>query len=103
MSKAANSYSEFYKIVGENIKNARRKKTITMQQLGEDIGIDRAAVSKIEAGKNFTLETLFKISTALEVQPAELMDGFLLVSDYELEAYVVQRKHQRRKQKRTKP
>lgn len=101
MSKAANSYSEYYKLVGENIKNARRKKAITMQQLGEDIGMDRAAVSKIEAGKNVTLETLVKISTALEVQPAELMEGFLLVNDYELEAYVVERKHQRRKKKRT--
>jgi transcriptional regulator with XRE-family HTH domain len=73
-----------------------------MQQLGEDIGMDRAAISKIEAGKNITLETLAKISAALEVQPVSLVDGLLVVSDYELEAYVVKRKYQRRTQNREK-
>ena len=102
MSKAANSFPDYYKIVGENIKLARINKGITMQQLGEDIGMDRAAISKIEAGKNITLETLAKISAALEVQPVSLVDGLLVVSDYELEAYVVKRKYQRRTQNREK-
>jgi hypothetical protein len=45
---------------------------------------------------------LAKISAALEVQPVSLVDGVLVVSDYELEAYVVKRKYQRRTQNKDK-
>ena len=92
MAKAGKSIQEFVDWVGRNINAARRMKGLTMQQLGEDIGMDRAAISKIESGKNVTLETLVKIAAALEVQPAELLQGTIIVSDYELEAYIVQKK-----------
>jgi transcriptional regulator with XRE-family HTH domain len=97
MSKAVQSIQEFVRLVGGNINTARRMKGVTMQQLGEDVGLDRAAISKIEAGKNITIETLAKIAAALEVQPFELLQGTLVVSDYELEAYVAQRKAEKKK------
>ncbi len=97
MAKAVKSIQEFVDLVGRNINAARRMKGFTMQQLGEDIGMDRAAISKIESGKNVTLETLVKIAAALEVQPAELLQGTIIVSDYELEAYIVQKKTGRKK------
>ena len=99
MSKAVQSIQEFVRLVGGNINTTRRMKGVTMQQLGEDVGLDRAAISKIEAGKNITIETLAKIAAALEVQPFELLQGTLIVSDYELEAYVAQRKAEKKKRK----
>lgn len=97
MAKAVNSIREFVELVGKNINAARRMKGFTMQQLGEDVGMDRAAISKIESGKNVTLETLIKIAAALEVQPSELLQGTIIVSDYDLEAYIVQKKSDRKK------
>jgi transcriptional regulator with XRE-family HTH domain len=97
MAKAVNSIREFVELVGKNINAARRMKGFTMQQLGEDIGMDRAAISKIESGKNVTLETLIKIAAALEVQPSDLLQGTIIVSDYDLEAYIVQKKSERKK------
>lgn len=97
MAKAVYSIREFVELVGKNINAARRMKGFTMQQLGEDIGMDRAAISKIESGKNVTLETLIKIAAALEVQPSDLLQGTIIVSDYDLEAYIVQKKSERKK------
>jgi transcriptional regulator with XRE-family HTH domain len=100
MAKAVTSIKEFVDLIGRNINAARRIKGITMQQLGEDIGMDRAAISKIENGKNITMETLVKIAAALEIQPSELLQGTLVVSDYDLEAYIVERKSVKNKNRR---
>jgi transcriptional regulator with XRE-family HTH domain len=100
MAKAVTSIKEFVDLIGSNINAARRIKGITMQQLGDDIGMDRAAISKIENGKNITMETLVKIAAALEIQPSELMQGTLVVSDYDLEAYIVERKSFKNKNRR---
>jgi transcriptional regulator with XRE-family HTH domain len=59
--------NEFYKILGENIKKYRKKNSLTLEQLGLSIGVDKSAMHRIENGKPITITTLLKISTILEV------------------------------------
>ena len=97
MAKAVKSIGDYLKQVGENVYIARRRKGYTMQELGEDIGMDRSAISKIESGKNLTIETLIKLSTALEVHPSDLLEGDFSVSDRELDTYIAQKRSRRKK------
>lgn len=103
MPRQADPFLEFYTGVGANVRHYRQRKGFTMEQLGEDIGAHKAAISRIEKGCNFTLQTLFKIAAALDVKPDDLlrMDEFQ-VSDYDLDRYVAVKK-QVRKYVRKKP
>ncbi|MDE7375962.1 MAG: helix-turn-helix domain-containing protein, partial [Muribaculaceae bacterium] len=44
--------------IGEAIKQARKEKNLTQQQLGEVMGVQRAQISKIESGKNLNFSTI---------------------------------------------
>ena len=54
-------------LIGEAIKRAREAKNLTQEQLGELMGVKRAQISKIENGKNLTMETIMKVFKALDV------------------------------------
>lgn len=71
-----------------------------MQELGEDVGVHKSAISKIESGKNLTLETLLKIASALDVHPTALMEGEFVLQDYDLERYVKLKQKVRKREKR---
>ena len=52
---------------GELIRKYRKKKQLTMKQLGERIDVSEQAISQYERGlRNVNLETLIKIAEALE-------------------------------------
>ena len=52
---------------GELIRKYRKKKQLTMKQLGEKIDVSEQAISQYERGlRNVNLETLIKIAEALE-------------------------------------
>jgi transcriptional regulator with XRE-family HTH domain len=70
-----NSVQLFLKQVGDNIRKERLKKGITLAGLGEDIGLDKSNMHKIEQGKNITLLTLLKIAAFLEVHPNKLFQN----------------------------
>lgn len=54
--------------IGKNIKHLRKEKKLTQEQVGEIIGVKKAAVSTYEIGKNFpTVEGLIKIADFFEV------------------------------------
>ena len=60
--------------IGENIKKIRLEKGWTQEQLGKLLNISQAMVAKYENNKrNPKLETLQKISTALDV-PVYILD-----------------------------
>ncbi|MCQ2087087.1 MAG: Dam family site-specific DNA-(adenine-N6)-methyltransferase [Bacilli bacterium] len=60
---------------GTRIKELRQAKLMSQDELAERSGIDRTQISKIEKGKvNATLETIEKLSNALDVTIKELMD-----------------------------
>lgn len=70
--KTKNQVQFFLKQIGDNIRKERLKKGFTLAGLGEDIGLDKSNMHKIEQGKNITLVTLIKISAYLEIHPIKL-------------------------------
>jgi transcriptional regulator with XRE-family HTH domain len=71
---AARQKATFLQSVGLRIKTLRKEKGYTLADLGDNIGLDKSNVYRLERGKNFTLETLIKIAGFLEVHPKELLD-----------------------------
>lgn len=63
-------FSEVYKRIGNSIKEKRKEKGLTQQQLADRVPkLDRAKVSDMENGKeDFHISTLIKISIALETE-----------------------------------
>ncbi len=65
-----------YAFLGKNIKLARIEKNFTQEQLAQQIGCSTVFISEIEkAKKRPSLETLHKISRALDVGTDELFYG----------------------------
>lgn len=62
--------------IGENIKAARRRKNMSAQELAGRCDLEKSNMSRLEAGNtNPTLFTLYKISLALGVKMAEIVEG----------------------------
>ncbi len=56
-------------IIGEVIKEARKKKKLTQEELGEKIGVQKAQISKLENGSsNVTIGTLKRVFMALDTR-----------------------------------
>ena len=55
-------------IIGEAIKEARKKKQLTQEQLGNLVGVKKEQISKIESGKNLTLNTNSRVLHAMGLQ-----------------------------------
>jgi transcriptional regulator with XRE-family HTH domain len=63
------------KLLGERIRGLRKAKGLTQEKLAELADLHPTSVSEIETGKaNYTISTIFSISEALGVRPAELLD-----------------------------
>ena len=62
------------KAVGKTIQGLRRKKGLTQEHLSGLAALDRTHYSKIERGlRSPTLDTIFKIAFALDMEPHELI------------------------------
>jgi|SRR5579872_1496980 len=62
------------KVIGENARQAREALDITQEAVAERLGVDRAYISGIERGeRNPTAITLWRLATALEIEPADLL------------------------------
>ena len=69
MKQDKNDYT-VYDIIRRNIKKYRKEKGITSAQLAEMVGLSHDFIRQIESEKtryNFSVETLYKISVALDV------------------------------------
>ena len=51
--------------IGEAIKQARKNKNMTQEELGELMGVKKAQVSRIESGHTFNLSTVARALKAL--------------------------------------
>lgn len=60
--------------IGEAIRQARKEKNLTQEQLGKLMGVQRAQVSKIENGKSLSFSTISRAFRAMGV-PAKLDFG----------------------------
>ena len=60
----------------EKIKFLRLRKGLTQEELGNAVGVQKAAINKYETGRviNIKRTTLQKLADALGVTPAELLD-----------------------------
>ncbi len=61
--------------VGDRIRDVRKKKKMTQEDVAHKAGIAVSQVGRIERGKlNPGISTVFVIALALEVEPKELFD-----------------------------
>jgi len=77
-------------LLGERIKELRKAKNITQEQLVEIIGSNTNNLSRIENGKKFlSAEKLAKIAEAMKVDIKDLFDFGHILSDEELKSAII--------------
>ena len=59
-------------LVGEAVRREREKKHLTQEQLGQLVGVKRAQIAKIEAGKGVSLSALMRVFKAMGAEIANL-------------------------------
>lgn len=60
--------------IGTKIRETRKSKSISQEQLALRTAIDRSYLGRIERGEvNITVEKLYQISQTLEVDPKNLL------------------------------
>lgn len=65
-----------FSIIGKRLKEARKKKGLTQEQLVEKMGVSIAYLSKVETGKiHINLERLSEICGILDVTEGEILNG----------------------------
>ena len=73
------------KLIGRRIKELRRRKGFSQEQLAEKADINSKYLSRMERGtENPTLDMLIKLSNALEVEMWEMFDFGHVASQKEL-------------------
>ena len=71
-------FSEYYKMIGLKVAYYRKLKGLTQEQLAERMGVGTSFIGQIEEvniAKAISLDTLFRLSKALEIPPKKLL-GF---------------------------
>ncbi|MBQ9688502.1 helix-turn-helix transcriptional regulator [bacterium] len=67
--------SDFYVLLGKNIKNRRKDLHLTQQQLADKLNLSLNFIGKIEvAFSKPSLDTLIEIANALEISVSELCE-----------------------------
>lgn len=90
---------EFLQAVGDNIRYYRQKRGLTLEALGDDIGLDKGNMHRIEAGKNITLLTMLKIALFLDIDPVKLLTNDVNISLEDAEDYIVRKRQARTRSK----
>ncbi len=77
---------DYNKEVGNRIKKARQRLNLTLNELGNKVGLTKSTVKRYEDGEiaNLTVDTLKTFAQALEVDPGYLMG----LKDYEDYYYI---------------
>ncbi len=82
------------KLIGHRIKELRKSRHFSQEQLAEMLDISQNALSYIETGENFfSSDTLEKLINALEIEPQELMTFAHLQSSDNLLNEIVEMLH----------
>jgi len=66
-------YVTLYEKLGKRIKDLRRKKGLSQEELAAEAGVHRAYMWEVEKGRNISVKTAYKIARALG---ANLQDLF---------------------------
>lgn len=70
-------FRDYYKMIGLKVSYYRKIKGFTQEQLAERMGVGTSFIGQIEAvniAKAISLDTLFRISKALDVPPHKFLD-----------------------------
>ena len=63
-------------LIGKNIRDARKRKNVSAQELASRCDFEKSTMARLEAGNtNPTIFTLYKISQALGVKMREIVEG----------------------------
>ena len=69
-----NADEKFNKVIGEVLKEYRKKAGISQQDLAFDAGLDRTYISLLERGlRQPTIRTVFTLSEALDIKPSQFI------------------------------
>lgn len=64
-------------MVGDRIRDIRKAKGLTQQELAELSNLDDAYIGSVERGeRNFSIDSLEKIVIALKVKPSEFLQSY---------------------------
>ena len=72
-----NNEFDLYEAIAANIKKYRKEANNTQAELSERVGVSHEFIRRIESKKGtktFSVDTLYKISLALEIDIKELFD-----------------------------
>ncbi len=73
-------------LLGEKIKEIRKKFKLTQEKFSERIGIEPPSLSNIENGKSYpSMVTVFKVMEEFKVSPDDFFNFEYLKSDKDLE------------------
>lgn len=92
--------NDFLAAVGAKIRHYRQKEGISLIQFGDDIGLDKGNLHKIESGKNITVLTLLKIALLLKVDVSKLVSTNVKFSSKEAEKFIAKGQRQAPKAKK---
>lgn len=77
------------KLLGKRIKEVRKNRNLTQEELAEKVNIDITTLSGIESGRHFpSLVTLEKIAKILDVALTTLFDYNHLISTDEMRNFI---------------
>ncbi|MBP5476419.1 MAG: helix-turn-helix transcriptional regulator [Paludibacteraceae bacterium] len=57
-------------LIGDAIRRTRQAQSLSQEQLGELVGVQKAQISRLENGKNLTLASIAKLFKALNQKVA---------------------------------
>jgi transcriptional regulator with XRE-family HTH domain len=68
-------HQKYFDLVGKNLRQLRKNKGLSQQDLANLCDVDRAKISTIETAKeDFVFTTLLELADALQVEPKLLLD-----------------------------
>lgn len=77
---------EIHQLLAINIKNLRKKKGLTQEDLGNLTGLHRTYIGGVEQARiNLSLKNIDIIASALDVSPARLLEKASNNNDYSLD------------------
>lgn len=71
------THAKTYYMLGQNIRYYRGQKKLTQQQLGNEIGMDKQQIGRIERGETgISLDRLLDIAKALGITDIRMLFNF---------------------------
>jgi transcriptional regulator with XRE-family HTH domain len=67
---------------GNTLRNLRRSRNLSQEELGHLAGLDRTYISGLERGKrNPTLKVIVRIAACLETTTSDFLEGLAIIHD----------------------